>query len=88
MISFSMLSLGLEQKLSYLQSDISDEDLKREIDAKEDNRIRILMDGTYYYMEQPGDIELMKETYDLGKNKFLTKAHMHVTSNGYIIDVS
>ena len=73
MISFSMLSLGLEQKLSYLQSDISDEDLKREIDAKEDNRIRILMDGTYYYMEQPGDIELMKETYDLGKNKFLTK---------------
>ena len=78
----------MNEKLALLRSDISDEDLKKEVDDREDDRIRILCDGTYFYMESPGEIELMKETFDLGKHKFLTKAHVHCTSNGYFLDVS
>ena len=78
----------MNQKLALLQSNKSDEDLKAEIDEYEDCRIRVLMDGTYFFMESPGEVELMKETYDLGKSKFLTKAHIHCTTNGYILDVS
>lgn len=78
----------MTEKLALLKSNKSDEDLKAEIDEYEDSKIRVLLDGTYFYMESPGEVELMKETYDLGKSKFLTKAHIHCTSNGYILDVS
>ena len=70
-----------------LESDISDENLKKKIDDMQDDRIRFLWDATYFYMESPGHIEAMKETYNCNKKRPLTKAHLHVSTNGYIIDV-
>lgn len=38
-------------------------------------------------MESPHDIVTLKEQFSNNKYRYLTKAHLHITTNGYIIDV-
>ena len=66
---------------------MSDDELKNHIDSLEDDRIRILWDATYFFMENQHGIKAMQETYSNQKKRPLTKAHIHCSTNGYIIDV-
>ena len=76
----------MDEKLRLLNSGISDDDLKAKIDELKDTKIRILIDGTYLYSESPSNLEDLKDFWSGGKKRPLLKAHIHASSNGFIID--
>ena len=67
---------------------MSDKALKEYVDDLQDTKIRVLSDGTYFYTQSAGDIVEQGLMWSGGKNRPLVKAHLHITSNGFIIDVS
>lgn len=77
----------MDEKRELINSDISDDDLKEYIDILMDDKIRILWDGTYLYTNNPGSIEDTVFLWSSGKKRPLLKAHIHCSSNGFIMDV-
>lgn len=48
----------------------------------------LVLDGTYVYVEKPGDFELQKKTFSGQKNRNLVKPFMVVFPDGYILDAT
>ena len=71
-----------------IERDLTDHQLKEEIDGIADQKIRICADGTYLFHERPSDIETFKENYSVPKRKHLTKLHLYSTTNGYVLQVN
>ena len=71
-----------------MNQNLTDQMLRQTVESISDNRIRILVDGTYLYHERPGNIISFKEAFNAQKNRHLTKLHIYASSNGWIFKVS
>jgi hypothetical protein len=52
------------------------------------DRLALVPDCTYIYIEKPGDFVLQRKTFSLHKTRNLLKFLIECTTNGYMIDVS
>lgn len=54
---------------------------------EEENRMRLVADCTYIYIEKPGDLDIQRKTFFLHKKRNLYKFQFITSTTGKIIDV-
>ncbi len=56
--------------------------------GQSENRLCLIADGTYNYIEKPGDFELQRKTFSMHKSRNLLKPLYIVFPSGYILEAA